>query len=128
MNNADLSVTGANAKSIAPNDDVLKALRHLNERTSDSVIVESGKTSTGWWRKWSDGFIEQGGTEEAPGNPSTVSLPKSFSNNSYTLILTGFRGSSEDSYDQAFIYSKSASSFKSAGRNATARDWYACGY
>ena len=39
-----------------------------------------------WYRKWSDGFIEQGGYVSAK---STVTFPTAFSTTNYTAIASG---------------------------------------
>ena len=75
------------SRSVTAHSDVLKALRHLNERSSDSVIVESGKTSTGWWRKWSDGFIEQGGRFTPTKGNTLITLSQIYSDTSYLVFM-----------------------------------------
>lgn len=88
MNSNDLSlVGGANAKSIAPNNDVLKALEFLKGRSGESVIVESGKTSTGWWRKWSDGFIEQGGSFTPSKSNTLITFSQIYSDTNYLVFM-----------------------------------------
>lgn len=75
------------SRSVTANPDVLKALRHLNNRSSDSVIVESGKTSTGWWRKWSDGFIEQGGRFTPTKTNTLVTIFQIYSDSNYLVFM-----------------------------------------
>lgn len=51
--------------------DALNTLNFFKERT-ERYIIASGKTSSGWWRKWSDGFIEQGGFESKSGTGDVI--------------------------------------------------------
>ena len=69
------------------NADVKKALEFLKDRSSESVIVESGKTSTGWWRKWSDGFIEQGGRFTPTKTNTLVTLFQIYSDSNYLVFM-----------------------------------------
>ena len=58
------------------------------------MIVESGKTASGWWRKWSDGFIEQGGKQEMKAGANnqngnnTVQFFVPFSGTDYNILVT----------------------------------------
>lgn len=76
------------SRSVTAHPDILKTLGWVKERTSNSVIVESGKTSTGWWRKWSDGFIEQGGSITLKeGVNTTITFLKMYTDTSYTALF-----------------------------------------
>lgn len=77
------------SRSVTAHPDVLKTLGWVKEHLGDAVIVESGKTSTGWWRKWSDGFIEQGGIFYVEkGNSSSISLYTPFVGTDYSVVST----------------------------------------
>ena len=47
-----------------------------------AYVIQSGKGSTFWWRKWSDGLIEQY-IVTAPTDYFEVTFPKAFSNTNY---------------------------------------------
>lgn len=54
------------------------------------TITESGTTSAGYWyRKWSNGDLEQGGvyTGTSSFGTATITMPKSFSNTNYILTV-----------------------------------------
>ena len=80
-------------------------------------VIESWRSEDGssWYRKWSDGLIEQGVTYT--GNPSRdfhteVTLPISFSTESYDVLAQAFK-LDKDFYDRAVttdVFGKSASS------------------
>ena len=121
------------------NSTVKKTLDALYNRTSNSVIVESGKSSTSWWRKWSDGFIEQGGkTANVTNSGLNISFAKSFSNTNYYVLatVTGSNSSDTGSYEYGLTvaYPTSKSSFKvylrSYENNYVSKPifWYANGY
>lgn len=91
MNSNDLSlVGGANAKSIAPNNDVLKALR--NFRNNAGYVVEQGKVGSNWYRQFSNGWIEQGGRISASGGRGTVTFPKAFTDTNYSVLFVPYGG------------------------------------
>jgi hypothetical protein len=53
------------------------------------VVIETYTNGTSWYRKWSDGWIEQGGIlEGASSNPKVVTLLVSMSNTAYHIQLT----------------------------------------
>ena len=99
-------------------------LPQINGILIDSWISEDGLS---FYRKYSDGWIEQGG-RCGGGQPVTVALPLSFSSTNYRIVAVGCLGSTSDSYEQCSIYSKSLDSFRIAGRNASAREWLAVGF
>lgn len=112
------------------NEDVKKTLNALAERR----VVESGKTSSGWYRKWSDGFLEQGGTVPTTTNAEiSVTLNKSFTTTKYNLQLCGF-GDNWVSGWGIRQKSKSLSYFvfyidtPGGATGITQADWYASGY
>lgn len=70
-------------------DDIKLALAtiqaQLGQLESRRYVKESGKSSDGmgWYRKWSDGFIEQGG--RITSITTTISLHTAFTNTDYTI-------------------------------------------
>ena len=102
-------------------------------------ITKTWKSTDGtsWYRKWSDGFIEQGG-KISNGNAwtrYTATLNTPFTTTSYKLVVgvDVTDGSSEGNQqsNDYFLGAKSANSFRyrqlNDADNPTA-DWYACGY
>lgn len=86
---------------------------------------------TKWYRIWSDGWIEQGGTQVAGGD-STINYPTPFANNwgeIRTLIVTPASGS-YGNLDFA-AYEANNTSFKLVGSgwsNVVRFSWFACGF
>ena len=110
---------------------MLKTLNFLKERTSTQVVVDSGTTSTGWWRRWSDGLIEQGGTVNATDNSymsATVSLSVRFSRTDYVALVTGVCRATTD-YGTNYVTDKTTTSFVAISHNSSSKPtWYAAGY
>lgn len=111
----------------------------LDQLESRRYVKETGKSSDGtsWYRKWSDGWIEQGG--RIPNGNAwtwyTATLNTPFTTTSYTLVVgvcvtNGSSGSNQES-NAYLLGEKSANSFRyhqlGDVDNPTA-DWYACGY
>lgn len=91
----------ANIGSIEADDLALVPL-HLSFKTlSDkpkAYVTETWRSGAQWYRRWSDGRLEQGGRLELQvrtgGNDPlrTFSLPTAFSNAAYTTVVTGEGG------------------------------------
>lgn len=96
-----------------------------------SYITESVVNSDGsWYRKWSDGWIEQGGRVSSTTNSGmlTVTLLKAFRNTNYTII-TNLIYENVDWHMVNSVESITTTSFKWAKySNASGGlSWYACG-
>lgn len=96
-----------------------------------AYIVDSYRDEAGnWWRKWSDGWLEQGGNISITEGQVTFLAP--FGNNKYA-ILTGIANNSASAGTPvACYYDKTSTSVKIQARwNGSAaaidRYWYACG-
>lgn len=91
MNNTELSVMGGGSDTaIDAKAETLKTLNFFNERLNDGV-VETWESGTNWYRKYSDGWIEQGGYIEADiptfGDGPHVNFHKPFSSTNYTPLI-----------------------------------------
>ena len=99
-------------------------------------ITESKYNTDGsWYRKWSDGWLEQGGFCNATSNgvEITVNLLKPMKNTNYT-VLKSFNTTLTYGYNAVFnvlyvqAYAKTTTSFKTWDGNTTLNTvWYACG-
>ena len=105
----------------------------LEEKFNQGIFVtESWTDGNGeWYRKYSDGWIEQGGflNDNGQGTITTHSLHCAFSNNKYTLIISkrdtryGNNGQSWEG-----VNSTTNTSFEYELNYTTLAYWYACGY
>lgn len=98
-------------------------------------LVESWQSGTHWYRKYSDGWIEQGGYIGTSSNTEhTINLHTAFSNTNYFLVKQlGFNGyyGSGISGQYLNVWGLTTSSFKTYGftvAGVNAFRWYACGY
>lgn len=54
--------------------------------TPNAYVIETWKSGSNWYRKWSDGFIEQGGVATVGNNKyAPVTFPHPFSNTYYSI-------------------------------------------
>lgn len=95
--------------------------------TPKAYVTETWHSGTSWYRKWSDGWIEQGGYNAGGsdyGN-STVTLPTSFAGTSYSVFVQ----SASDNWDYGSkMISRTKSSYVIGTRFGKNFHWHACGY
>lgn len=100
-----------------------------NLSNTTPLIVDTRKSGSGWYRVWSDGFIEQGGSYTAVATTSTVTFLKPFSNADY--FIDNNRASSESgtlSPGGANYFNKTSSTAQTRMTVGNQMAWYACGY
>lgn len=68
------------------NANVKKVLNRLNQKISSvGGVIDSWSDGNGnWWRKYSDGWLEQGGIVE--GESATITFPVSYKSANYTVL------------------------------------------
>lgn len=112
-------------------------LGQLESRRYVKEAGNSGPDGTSWYRMWSDGWLEQGGTKVETllsGATSTISLPFAYKNASYKIIGIGVKRRGYYGYASIEQDSVTKSSFAYAGMGNTSPDgvvefhWYTCGY
>lgn len=102
-----------------------------------AVLLESYKSGATFYRKYSDGWIEQGGkfTGATPASSTkTISFYQAFSDTNYKIFVQPTSNDTSNNtlsvqYGHSYygtIVTKSTSSFQ--GRGSASTDWYACGY
>lgn len=94
-----------------------------------AYVTATYKSGSSWYRKWSDGYIEQAGITGS----TTVTFPIAFSSTSSFSVFCGFYSSGESFGSNLLnaIEDKSTTSFKYHNLNSVTykqRYWYACGY
>lgn len=91
----------ANSGSVKADDLALVPMNLSFNNLSDkpkAYVTETWKSGGQWYRRWSDGRLEQGGRIELKvwtggSSPNrTFSLPTAFSNSTYTTVATGEGG------------------------------------
>ena len=114
-------------------DDIKLALAtiqaQLGQLESRGYVKETGKSSDGtsWYRVWSDGWIEQGGTYTSSDNSEyPIMLSKKMTTTNYHSTVTGgYNVSSNNGFGRC--YDKTTSGFKAVGIEPSGT-WYVCGY
>lgn len=101
----------------------------LGQLESRRYVKETGKSSDGmgWYRKWSDGFIEQGGRITSP--TTTISLHTAFTTTNYTITASQ-RGSASATISRVSITDRTTSKFtlELCASAMLPISWHACGY
>lgn len=101
---------------------------------SGAFVTETWRSEDGnnWYRKWSDGWIEQGGVWDGVAINATVTrnLMKTMTSNNYFCALQPF-SSSFTEYGVNYVVSKTTTSATISGYGEKSTQkfiWYACGY
>lgn len=118
------------------NEVVLKVLNDLKEKTGLGGVVDSWSDGQGnFWRKYADGFIEQGGViaDISSSQIETVTFHTSFSNTNYVFNLSKQISDTGSSFSARAVgdinSDKSTSSVKIFHWGVvTNLTWFACGY
>lgn len=101
----------------------------LGQLESRRYVKETGKSSDGtsWYRVWSDGWIEQGGTYTSSNNNKyPVTLSKKMTTTNYHSTVTGgFNMASNQCF--GYCYAKTTSGFNAVVVEPMGT-WYVCGY
>lgn len=113
------------------NSEVKKTLVALGERTG-TYLVDKRETSTTWYRKYSDGWVEQGGTGSASNaNPATITFPISFLNDNFSFSVTNKKNTNVEGPIWNIMTVKSSNKTSVVVFNHGGTDpfsWFACGY
>ena len=97
-----------------------------------AYITETWKSGTSWYRKWSDGWIEQGGraTFSDTSKDGTITLHTAYTSQ-YTVLLTA----NGDGTRAVGSYNLNTTNFtvqrwnrSSSGEPPNIVEWYACGF
>jgi hypothetical protein len=114
-------------------DDIKSALAtiqaQLGQLESRRYVKETGKSSDGtsWYRVWSDGWIEQGGTYTSSDNSNyPITLSKKMTTTNYHSTVTGGYNVASN-YGFGYCYDKTTSGFKAVVIEPRGT-WYVCGY
>lgn len=92
-------------------------------------LTESWVSGTSWYRKWSDGWIEQGGACSVIRGTITVTLHKAFSNALYDVRANTIAAEAYAYADgMPWVLSRATSNFKASSFRANECIWKACGY
>lgn len=116
--------------------DVANVMSAVSQVQARVHVVETWKSSNGssWYRKWSDGFIEQSGNSQIDENSvKSITLSYPFSSEVYTVLVTNTSGGgTDDTEGYIFVKSKYISSIEFSASylnpNTSSFNWYACGY
>jgi hypothetical protein len=95
------------------------------------TLVASWRSGASWYRKWGDGFIEQGGDyrNASDWGFNTITLHTAFATTDYFVVGQEwqYKWNSNDHKPNTMLKSKSTTSFSLETFNPDSL-WYACGY
>ena len=115
--------------SPSSNDDSIPTTRWVNTKITESrpkaYVTATYRSGSSWYRKWSDGFIEQGGHCGNSGTQSFVTAFTDYAN--VTLVGSPTSGGAADDCF-CVLNPTSNTSFSVSAARFGGVDWYACGY
>lgn len=126
-----------NSGSVEADDLALVPLNLSFNNLSDrpkAYVTETWRSGAQWYRKWSDGWIEQGGSGTINEcSTLTVSLNCAMATKNYTAMITNTSGKTSGNTEGClFVKTKGTATIVfSCGYidpNASPFDWYVCGY
>ncbi len=94
----------------------------------NAYVTATWRSGSSWYRKWSNGFIEQGGTTTTSGASTTISLHTPFTSTSYTVAIGEVNA---DNYlEGSSVISERATANFTIKRptSGISISWYAAGY
>lgn len=92
-------------------------------------VNETWHKGSNWYRKYSDGWIEQGGTFTKQRDTNiTVTFPVAFKNTNYTIATAQYSNLSRDSPVCSFTDKLTTGFTHNYGSWGSRWDWLACGY
>lgn len=101
--------------------------------TKPAVVVTTYRSGTSWYRKWSDGWIEQGGRlndQDCSNRTKTITLPTAFQTTDFSVTIGGLQYSTQLNCDRSPIITAHAKTSFSIYLDdyMGGVDWIACGY
>lgn len=95
-----------------------------------AYITEAWSDKTSWYRKWSDGWIEQGGTfTKVRDTNISISFPKAFKDTNYTIVAAQYQRTSPVNGMGGDFTSKTTTGFAhNYGSWGGKWDWQASGF
>lgn len=93
------------------------------------TVKETWSSGSSWYRKWSDGWCEQGG-HQAPASSGVITFVVPFINTSYTITIGSSRTRTDFYYNDAYNikYNNGFAYVSNVGNGYQGFDWVAYGY
>lgn len=94
-----------------------------------NYVPNTWNSGSSWYRKWSDGWIEQGGTFTKQHDTNVaVTFPVAFRNTNYTIATAQYAHLSYDAPTCSFTEKLTTGFTHNYGSWGSKWDWFACGY
>lgn len=98
-------------------------------KLAPAVLSKTWIQGTSWYRKYSDGWIEQGGEfTKVRDTDITITFPVAFKNTNYTIATSQYANSSSSSPVCSFTSKTNTGITHNYGTWGSKWGWFACGY
>lgn len=123
MSNGLLNASGLTTPKITTEEIILKDKQ-------GHFVIETWKEGSEWYRKYSDGWVEQGGIVSAPSISKISNFYVPFIDTNYTILATPRVNGNFWQYP-ACVHPDTPSTFRHgsySGSDSLNMNWFACGY
>lgn len=100
--------------------------------TPKAYVTTTGKSGNNWYRKWSDGFIEQSGQVSAGmANGVSIALITPMATTTYAVFMQNLNNIiDENHWFYGTVYNRTTAnfSFNNDAGGISVQCWYVCGY
>ena len=128
-----MATLNTNTRYEIPNQEYINKIDILDLKTNSGItVVDANQEGTTWYRKYSDGWIEQGGrTASLSDGEATVTFPIEFKDTNYSILTTSVNSSANSTTTIAKSLTKKTAVVTydvEDGSGTGTIQWYACGY
>lgn len=94
----------------------------------NTYVTAAWKSGSSWYRKWSNGFIEQGGTATTSGASTTISLHTPFTSTSYNVTIGEVKTNNYLDGSSVIVKRTTSNFVIMRPTSGVSISWYAAGY
>lgn len=99
-----------------------------NTRSTNIYITGISQTGTNWYKKYSNGFIEQGGLIDVGVYDETIEFPIKMKDTDYMLVTSKYWPTDDNSSHVNNTYKRTTTGFNIYGTGQGNKSWSASAY
>lgn len=131
LDNGGTAFTYAPTPAASSNDNNIATTSWIRTLLGNHYVTEFQQPTSSnnytWYRKYADGWVEQGGKSTSSNTGVTTNLLVTMSNTDYTIQITCISGSTDYSKAYVFVSAKTKTSFTVNQHDANNISWFVSG-